>query len=460
MKEHISRRVFLQLTGAGAAGALLAACAPKAPGTTQPAEPTKAEGEVAATPAPAETKKLVFSSYTWSGYEAAMRGVIDDFVAANPDVEVEGQFVPDDYWTKLQTQVAGGTPPDVGISDYARVVSYAKSGVLLRITDLVAGSDFPIDKMLPGAVAQYRWGTGDFDTGSEGADLWGLPSDAQAQLFAYNKNMFDEAGVAYPTDDWTWDDLATAGKAITNADANKWGFLVPGWGMWMRGWFGWQAGGEFTSADFKTATFASPGIAESIQWMWDLIYTDKIAPPPGLQAATNPFMSGQVAMAIDGIWWVPDFGTVTDFEWDMAMLPKHPRTGSRVTTVESDGWWIFKDTQQVEASFRLMSHLAGEAGQKKFGELSYVIPSCFPEVGREWYTKTPPEHRVKALDNLVAESRKNFLTFFEVWTILGACMPVIDAAFVDGMDIQAAIEECNTIAQEEFDKAWELFNQA
>ena len=39
-------------------------------------------------------------------------------------------------------------------------------------------------------------------------------------------------------------------------------------------------------------------------------------------------------------------------------------------------------------------------------------------------------------------------------------MPVIDAAFVDGTDIQAAIEECNTIAQEEFDKAWELFNQS
>jgi multiple sugar transport system substrate-binding protein len=462
MNEQFTRRTFLKLAGVGAAGALLAACAPKAPGTAQPAESTKAEGEVAATPAPAETKKLVFSSYTWSSFEAAMGSVIDDFVAANPDIEVERQFVPqtEDYWAKIQTQVAGGTPPDVGMSDYGHLVSYAKSGILLSVSDLVAGSGFPIDKMLPGAVAQYRWAAGDIDSGSEGGNLWGLPSDAQGQLFAYNKNMFDEAGVAYPTDDWTWNDLVAAGKAITNADANKWGFLVPPSGMWVRGWYAWQAGGEFVSADFKTATFTSPGVVESIKWLWDLIYTEKIAPPPGLQAATNPFMSGQVAMTLDGIWWVADFATITDFEWDMAMLPKHPQTGSRLTTVESDGWWIYKSTQEVEASWRLMSYLAGEAGQAKLGDLNFVVPSNFPEVGRAWYTRTPPEHRSKALDNIVAESRKNFLTFFEVWTVLGACLPPIDAAFADGTDIQAAIEECNTVAQQELDKAWELLNQA
>ncbi|NLE43512.1 MAG: sugar ABC transporter substrate-binding protein [Chloroflexi bacterium] len=458
MSDRMTRRTFLQLTGAGAAAALLAACAPQTPAATQAPAGTTASEDTGAEPA-AEAVKLVFSSYTWSGYEAAMRGVIDDFMAENPDVEVEGQFVPEDYWTKLQTQVAGGTPPDVGISDYALVITYAKDGVLLDITDLIAGSDFPLDKMLDGAVAQYRWAPGDFASGADGAPLWGLPSDAQGQLFAYNKDMFDAAGVDYPTDDWTWNDLVAAGKAITNPDENKWGFLVPGWGMWVRGWYGWQAGGEFVSADYRTATFDSPGIAESIKWMWDLIYTEKIAPPPGLQAATNPFMSGQVAMVVDGIWWVADFKTIEDFDWDMAMMPKHPRTGSRVTTIESDGWWVFKGTKEVDASFRLLTRLAGEEGQRKFGELEYVVPSCFPEVGTEWYSKTPPENREKALDNLVEESRKAFITFNEVWTVLGACMPPVEAAFADGLDIDAAIQECNEIAQEELDRAWELFEQ-
>ena len=453
MTQRMSRRMFIRLTGASAAaGVLLAAC------SSPPAAPAQESGgDGSPSTAPIE---LVFSSYTWSGYEAAMQTLLDEFMVENPDIKVEGQFVPDDYWTKLQTQVAGGTPPDVGIGDYGRLVQYAKSGVLLPISDMLELTDFPLDKMFADAVGQYRWAEGDFDSGSESGELYGLPSDGQGQLFAYNKNMFDEAGVAYPTDEWTWDDLVAAGKAITNADENKWGFLIPGWGMWVRGWFAFQADGSFATPDFKTATFDSPGAMESIQWLWDLAYTHKIAPPPGLQAATNPFMSGQVAMTIDGIWWVSDFATITDFEWDMAMLPKNPQTGKYTTTLESDGWWIYSGTQDPDASFRLLTYFSDEAGQKKFGDLDYVVPSCFPEVGADWYGRTPPENRGKALDNLVGDSAKAFITFFEVWTILGNCMPPIEAAFADGTDINAAIMETNEIMQEELDKAWELFSQA
>ncbi len=90
----------------------------------------------------------------------------------------------------------------------------------------MARDSFPLDKMFPGAVAQYRWAKGDFDSGGDGGDMYGLPSDAQSQIIAYNKKMFDDAGVAYPTDDWTWDDLVEMGKKITNADENKWGMQI------------------------------------------------------------------------------------------------------------------------------------------------------------------------------------------------------------------------------------------
>jgi multiple sugar transport system substrate-binding protein len=269
--------------------------------------------------------------------------------------------------------------------------------------------------------------------------------------------MFDDAGVDYPTDDWTWDDVVEAGKAITNPDENRWGTLVPGWGMQVRGWYVWQAGGEFVSEDFRTAMLDSEGSMDAWQWTWDLIHTHQIAPPPGLEFATNPFMSGQVAMVADGIWWVADFATIEDFEWDMALFPKHPDTGSRVTTIESDGWWIFKDTEEVEASWALMSRLANKDGQTRFGELNYVVPSCFPEVGTGWYGQSPPENRSKALDNLVEESRKCYITHYEVWTVLGQCMVPIDAAYSDGTDMAAAVTEANTIMQEELDKAWETF---
>src|SRR5262245_23285300 len=196
MANKLSRRDFLKLGAAASGATALALCAPIAgTGTVAPAAAQAA-------------KKLIFSSYTWSGYDVAINKVIDAWIATQPagSVEVERQFADGaTYWDKLQTQIAGGTPPDLGISDYGRLISYAKNGTLLDITDRLKASDLPMDKFMPNALAQYRWAKGDFDSGNPNGAYYGIPSDAQAQIMVYNKKMFDAAGVKYPTDDWTWD---------------------------------------------------------------------------------------------------------------------------------------------------------------------------------------------------------------------------------------------------------------
>ncbi|MCC6166252.1 MAG: extracellular solute-binding protein [Caldilineaceae bacterium] len=444
MSLEISRRQFLKMAGVGAAGMALAGCVSPAaaPPGAQPA---------------ATSKNVVFSSYTWSGYEAAMRDVITAWNTGHPDVSVEQQYIAEDYWTKVQTQVAGGTPPDVGIADYGRMIVYAKDGVLLNITDWVQRDSFPLDKMFASAVAQYRWVEGDFDSGGEGGAMYGLPSDAQSHIIAYNKTMFDEAGVPYPTDDWTWDDLVEMGKAITKPDENKWGMQVINPSIITKGNFLFSAGGANHSDDLKSSMIDSPESIEAWKWDWDLVYTHQIAPPPGAQAQTNPFMSGQVAMVVDGVWWIADFANITDFEWDIALYPKHPRTGRRTTSLESDGWWVFKSTAEPDLAWDLMQSLANEAGQKRFGELNYIIPSCFPEIGQEWYSRTPPENRLKALDNIVEESHKVDFTYFDFFTCYEAYSPPIAAAFADGTDIEAACVEAAQIHNEELAAAWERF---
>lgn len=448
MSDSMTRRTFLQIAGAGMAGALLAACAPAA----------SPSGDTSAGDAPAAaTKNLVFSSYTWSGYEAAMRDVITGWNAEHPDVAVEQQYIAEDYWTKVQTQVAGGLSPDVGIADYGRMIVYAKDGVLLNINDFIDRDAFPLDKMFPSAVAQYRWTEGDFDSGGEGGGMYGLPSDAQSQIIAYNKTMFDEAGVSYPTDDWTWDDLVEMGKAIAKPDENKWGIQAISPWIITKGNFLFSADGANHTPDYQQSLVDSPESIEAWKWNWDLIYTHQIAPPPGAQAQTNPFMSGQVAMVVDGVWWIADFASITEFEWDVAMFPKHPRTGRRTTSLESDGWWIFQTTQEPDLAWSLLQYLANEEGQARFAELNYIIPSCFPEISEEWYSRTPPENRSKVLENIVAESHKVDYTYYDFFTAWDAYRPPIEAAFADGTDIEAALMEAATIHNEELAAAWERF---
>src|SRR5258705_3303141 len=180
MSNKIARCDLLKLSVMASGAAALAACAPNV------VTSTSAPGGVG-------TKKLVFSSYTWGGYEDAINKVIDSWLATQPagSVEVERQYADQSaYWEKVQTQVAAGTPPDCGMADFGRLLSYAKNGTLLNITDMVKNaSDLSLDKMMPGALAQYRWKEGDFDTGASDGDYYGLPADAQAQVFAYNKKM-------------------------------------------------------------------------------------------------------------------------------------------------------------------------------------------------------------------------------------------------------------------------------
>ncbi len=451
MSTHLSRRTLLKLAGGSAVGAVLAAC-------TSTTVPGSGSSEGGAAPA-GDTQTLIFSSYTWSGYEAAMKDVIATWNEGHPEVTVEGQFFPEDYWTKLQTQVAGGTPPDVGIADYGRLLTYAKSGVLLPLDDYIQVDDFGIDKMLPAAVAQYRWQEGDFDSGGEGGKMYGLPSDAQSQILAYNKKMFDDAGVAYPTDEWTWDDLVAAGQAITKADQNIWGMqMISPW-ILTKGNFLFGADGANHTGDYQKSLLDSPESIEAFKWNWDLVYTHQIAPAPGAQSATNPFMSGQVAMVVDGVWWISDFATIEGFEWDIALFPKHPKTGKRTTSLESDGWWIFQNAKNPDMAWSLMKSLVDEAGQKRFSELNYIVPSCYEAVATEWYNQTPPDSRPKALENIVQDSAKVDYTYFEFFAIFDAYRPSIEKAYADGDDIEAAMVEAAQIHNEELTKAWEKFSQ-
>jgi len=481
MTKSISRRDFLKAAAAISGGTLLAACAQPAASpqpaaapaqpTAAPAQPSSAPVQPTAAPAASGGKKTIsFSTYTWSSFEGAMNNILDDFEKANPGVQVERQFFAGDgYWDKIQTQIAAGTPPDVGMADYGHTVSYAKSGHLLDITDIVTQAEFPLDKMMPAGVSHYRWKTGDFDSGAPDGRLYGLPSDAQSHVFAYNKTMFDDAGVSYPTDDWTWDDLLAAAKKITDPKKNRWGvyanatysafnFALPQRGVWVK-----AAGGAFHTPDCKSSLLDSPETMAAFKWLWDLIYTHKVGAPPQTSndVSVDPFITKQAAMTFAGVWWLSDFGNaLKPEEWDVAMFPKHPKTGKRTTTVESDGWWIYKGTKDPETAFKLLQYLANPTGQKTFLDVGYVMPSCYPDVVSPWYSQTPPAHKGKLLDNIVQDSVKVDLTYFDNTNVNTVVAPIIDKAFTDGTDVEAALHEAAKAMNDELAKAWSHFNQS
>ena len=81
-------------------------------------------------------------------------------------------------------------------------------------------------------------------------------------ILYYNKDLFDKAGVAYPTNDWTWNDMLAAAKKLT-LDTNKdgkidqWGFAVNNI-VWVWAGFVWGNGGDILSPDRKSACCTIP----------------------------------------------------------------------------------------------------------------------------------------------------------------------------------------------------------
>ena len=105
----------------------------------------------------------------------------------------------DDYFTSLQTQIAGGSAPDTFELNYENFVTYARSGALLDLTDLVTDPE----RYYPLALEGF----------SDGGVQYGLPATFSDVVLIYNKDLFDAAGLDYPTADWTWADEQAAAEA-------------------------------------------------------------------------------------------------------------------------------------------------------------------------------------------------------------------------------------------------------
>ncbi|MDY7078401.1 MAG: extracellular solute-binding protein, partial [Chloroflexota bacterium] len=207
------------------ASLVLSACGPAEAPTEEPVEePTQAPVEQS------PEEKVTIRMSTWAGVEesAELQAVIDEVNAQVDHFEIVHEPAPDDYYTKIQTTLAGGTAADLFWLSQEWIAGMATDGALLDITDyLDAHKDLPAadpSDYFPGIISTAMY---------EGR-YYGLPWIAQPVVMFYNKALFDAAVMDYPTLDWTWDDFESAAAALTqdtdgDGANDQWGFTMNGW---------------------------------------------------------------------------------------------------------------------------------------------------------------------------------------------------------------------------------------
>ncbi|GAA3306696.1 extracellular solute-binding protein [Nonomuraea dietziae] len=167
----------------------------------------------------ADGGKVTLRYFTFSAAPDHVKD-LDTIVAAfekeNPKVDVVVETAPyDQYFTKLQTSIAGGTAPDTFELNYENFVTYASAGSLLDLGS-VAGDSAPAGYAKESLEAFKHEGK-----------QYALPASFSTVVLFYNKELFKKAGVAEPTTSWTWKDEQAAAEKLTDKKAGVFGDFQP-----------------------------------------------------------------------------------------------------------------------------------------------------------------------------------------------------------------------------------------
>ncbi len=294
--------------------------------------------------------------------------VIKEFMKQNPDIKVIIENVAyQGYWEKLLTMIASGDPPDLVFMESRRLPDYISKNALIPLDTLVKNdTEIKLNDFYSVAIQSYKFNN----------QLFGLPNDVAVVVMFYNKDLFDQEGISYPKDGWTWNDMVMIGKKLTR-DKNGDG-IIDQYGISTYAWKCaiWQNGGDLVDNPERPrkSTMNSIRAKQGLQFCADLVHKYKIAPPSAWwqsQQGYEMFSSQVVGMSIEGHWMVPVFKNLK-FRWDVVTLPK-----GRVRAGENYGscFSIPTGSKHIEATWRLIKFLAGEQGQKLIVSSGFSTPA-------------------------------------------------------------------------------------
>lgn len=342
-------------------------------------------------------EKTVITVTSW--WDSESGGALDTFKKAfeakNPDIQINYVRIPTQYATKLLTMIVGGDPPDVAMLAMDKVAQFASKGALTSL-DAYMKNDYPLDDLWPAlkGALQYK-GT-----------YYAVPRDCTTNVLYYNKKLFKEAKVPYPTSEWTWSDFLAAAKRLTKVDKNgipiQYGFAF---NTYADGWYSLAlaAGAHMVNADATRSTMNTPEMVKTIQFLADLKNKYHVAPDTTAAKAlgdpSDMFMAGKLAMMIEDVAASYGFKKVKDLDYDVAPIPLVTKGAKHGTRIWTNTWVLPKGAKHPEAAWRFLKFLGGPEGQKIASEQGLGIPAMRSIAHTKVFLDGVPEHKQVFLDS-------------------------------------------------------------
>ncbi len=287
--------------------------------------------------------------YTFWGNQSeidTIMGTIDAFNATHTDIQVKGIGMDSSvYLQKLSAYASSNTLPDIVqvAVDYGD--EYTKKGMFA-----------PLDEMIEGAGLKELVSDNLWEGLSYEGQIYAVPLQASAQLMVGNKELFEAAGVEFPTDSWTEEEFREAAIKMTDPEKKQYGVMFADSVVdWARALYG---NGENQIYDWDTKTMNATG-NEAVKHVWDLwindlMLTEKAAPTVlSTKDIGGGFETGKYGMALIGFWDIAEIHKVVQdsFEWDLIPLPENSEYGQWRTRIFANALSVSANSDKKEAAF-------------------------------------------------------------------------------------------------------------
>lgn len=334
--------------------------------------------------AQAEDVTITYATFSAAGaQEETLKKMIEVFESKNPGIKVDVQLTGfSDYFTKLATQQAGGTIPDVFELNMENFVAYRLRGACQDLS----GTSIDWSKFSSATISAV----------SDGGKPYAVPMSFSTCLLFYNKALFDKAGVAYPTDSWTWADIESAAEKIKAAGGDDvWGISQPI--TYNELYKSVRTnGGSLLNADNTAFTVNSPENVAVLDAMIQRVRDSKVMPTSEDLAGRGDwdlFEAGKLGMDITGIWAFPDFSTKVKDPWDVAVEPGF--TSTKATFFFANVNCVSTSSQKKDAAYKFIEAMGSDPDIVQLRlDANWELPTIADQSKLKQYLDvTPPDNR-------------------------------------------------------------------
>ncbi len=286
-----------------------------------------------------------------------------------PKIKIKIQLIPaQSYDQKIATEIAGGNAPDVFGTGDVVIPSLVKKNYTLDLLPYMKADGYDTSALLPQVLEGLTYD----------GKVVGLTDNWDTQVMYYNKDMFAKAGVAEPTNDWTWDDYMAAAKKLTSGSGrNKiYGSEWQKWWVPIADAVGGAGGSEYDQAGTK-CTLTDPKSVAGLSFVQSLVKAG-VDPGPTENGALGMegdefFLNGKAAMMIGAGRWAAYEFLGAKFNWAIAPIPKGP--AGRSNFFHLGAYAIPSNSKNPDAAWKFLRFITSEQGVLMGAENAQGMPA-------------------------------------------------------------------------------------